>query len=109
MPWDRPLASGRPLWDELCLHYQSGVNEVRAWQKTWAALAGKIDSERHTHVEQLLRRQERDAVFWRDSCLLYFQTFSKRPLPAGVEPASQTLDVYRSFRLPYVPGDPAER
>lgn len=109
VPWERPLSSGRPLWDELCLHYQSGVNEVRAWQKTWAALADKIDSERHTHVEQLLRRQERDAVFWRDSCLLYFQTFSKRPLPAGVEPASQTLDDYRNFRLRYVPGDPAER
>ena len=109
MPWDRPLASGRTLWDELCLHYQSGVDEVRAWQKTWAALADKIDSERHTHVEQLLTRQERNAVFWRDGCLLYFQTFSKRPLPAGVEPARQPLEYFINFHLSYVPGDPAMR
>ena len=109
VPWGHPLASGRPLWDELCLHYQSGVDEVRTWQKTWAALVGKIDSERHTHVEQLLRRQERDAIFWRDGCLLYFQTFSKRPLPAGVEPATKPLEYYINFHLSYVPGDPTMR
>jgi len=107
VPWDRPLASGRTLWDELCLHYQSGVDEVRAWQKSWDALAGRIDPERHAFVASLLARQERDAAFWRDGCLLYFQTFSKRPLPAGVEPATQPLEYFVNFRLPYVPGDPA--
>jgi alpha-glucuronidase len=109
VPWDRPLASGRPLWDELCLHYQSGVDDVHAWQKTWSALAGRIDPERHALVASLLARQARDAAFWRDGCLLYFQTFSKRPLPAGVEPATQPLEYFINFRLPYVPGDPAMR
>jgi alpha-glucuronidase len=109
VPWDRPLASGRPLWEEIALHYQAGVDDVRAWRKTWAALAGRIDDERHTHVEQLLRRQERDAAFWRDGCLLYFQTFAKRPLPTGVEPAEYPLEYYRDFRLRYYPGNPGEK
>ncbi|MBP8961717.1 MAG: alpha-glucuronidase [Opitutaceae bacterium] len=107
VPWDRPLASGRTLWDELGLHYQRGVDEVRAWQAGWATLAGHIDSERHAHVASLLARQERDARFWRDGCLRYFQVFAKRPLPAGVEPATQPLEYFVNFRLEYVPGDPA--
>ncbi len=109
VPWDRPLASGRPLWEEIALHYQAGVGEVRAWQKTWAALAGTVDAERHTHVAALLKRQEADARFWRDGCLLYFQTFAKRPLPAGVEPAEHPLKYYRDFRLRYYPGNPGEK
>ncbi|HLP10093.1 MAG TPA: alpha-glucuronidase family glycosyl hydrolase [Opitutaceae bacterium] len=109
VPWDRPLASGRPLWDELCLHYQSGVEQVRAWRMTWASLRGQVDDERHALVAQLLARQERDAEFWRDGCLLYFQTFAKRPLPAGVESAAHPLEYYRDFRLRFAPGDPSAR
>ncbi|HNX94341.1 MAG TPA: alpha-glucuronidase family glycosyl hydrolase [Holophaga sp.] len=107
VPWGHPLASGRTLWDELCLHYQRGVNEVRTWQSSWAALAGRVDPERHAHVASLLARQERDARFWRDGCLLYFQGFAKRPLPAGVEAPTHPLEHYLKFRLEYVPGDPA--
>lgn len=109
VPWDHPLASSQTLWDELCVKYQKGVDEVRTWQKSWAALAGQIDAERHRHVTSLLRIQERDAQFWRDGCLLYFQTFSKQPLPVAVEPATQPLDYFINFRLRYVPGDPAMR
>ncbi len=109
VPWERPLASGRSLWNELCLHYQAGVDNVRDWRRDWAAIAGRIDHERHTHVEQLLRRQEKDAVFWRDGCLQYFRTFSRLPLPDGVELPAHALEYYRTFRLRYVPGDPAMR
>ena len=111
VPWDRRLRSGRTLWDELCLRYQRGVDTVRNWQKTWDALRGQegMDAERWTHVRALLARQEREAREWRDACLQYFQQFSKRPLPAGVEPPEHPLDHYRSIRLRYVPGNPGER
>jgi alpha-glucuronidase len=101
------FAATRPLWEEIALHYQAGVDGVRGWRKEWATIAGRIDHERHTHVGQLLRRQEMDAAFWRDGCLRYFQVFAKRPLPAGVEPATQPLEYFVNFRLEYVPGDPA--
>ncbi|XAE59331.1 hypothetical protein OH491_20665 [Termitidicoccus mucosus] len=106
VPWDHRLRSGRELWDELCLRYQSGVDAVRSWQAAWENLRSLIDNERHGHVAALLRIQERSAREWRDACLLYFQTFSRRPLPAGVEPPEYPLDHYKSIRLHYVPGTP---
>ena len=109
VPWDHQLKSGRTLWDELCLHYQAGVNEVRTWVDAWAALEGRIDQGRFVHVQTLLRRQEREARWWRDACLLYFQTFSQRPLPPGVEPPEHTLTYYKGINLRYVPGSPSEQ
>ena len=108
VPWDRKMKSGRTLWDELCSRYQQGVDEVRTIQREWDSLAGKIDVERHAHVQALLRRQESDARDWRDACLLYFQTFSKRPLPAGVEPPAHDLEYYKAVKLRYVPGHPGD-
>jgi alpha-glucuronidase len=96
VPWDHRLRSGRTLWDELALHYQRGVNWVRATRKQWEALRGTIDAERFEEVARKLAIQEQDAIVWRDACLLYFQTFSKRPLPAGVEKAAKTLDEYKA-------------
>jgi len=97
--WDQRLRSGRTLWDELALHYQRGVNWVRATRKQWEALKGTIDSERYEEVARKLSIQERDAVVWRDACLLYFQTFSKRPWPAGVEKAAKSLDEYKATSI----------
>lgn len=106
LPWDYQMRSGRPLWDEIALHYQRGVDTVRTWQKTWVTLQGKIDRERFEHVQALLRRQEHDARVWRDACLLYFQQFSKRPLPAGVEPPEHPLEHYKAIKIHFAPGHP---
>lgn len=99
VPWGYKMKSGRTLWDELALRYQSGVQWVRATRKTWAALDGAIDSERHAAVSKKFAIQERDAIWWRDACLLYFQTFAKRPLPTGVEPPAKTLKNYKAKSL----------
>ncbi|RXK54758.1 alpha-glucuronidase [Oleiharenicola lentus] len=101
--WDHKMKSGRTLWDELCLRYQQGVDEVRALRRDWDSLKGRIDEERFTHVAQRLARQEKEAINWRDSCLLYFQQFSKRPLPTGVEPATHPLEHYKQI-LRNMPG-----
>ena len=104
LPWDYKMRSGRTLWDEIARHYQAGVDSVRAWQTTWASLQGSIDPQQFAHVESLLRIQEREARHWRDACLLYFQQFSKRPLPAGVEPPEHDLEYYLNYQPAYVPG-----
>jgi alpha-glucuronidase len=104
VPWDRTMKSGRTLWDELCLTYQRGVDSVRGWQAAWASLKPYVDAERFAYVEALLRIQESEARHWRDSCLLYFQTFSRRPLPAGVESPEHDLEYYKNFRLGHMPG-----
>jgi alpha-glucuronidase len=99
LPWEHRMKSGRILWDELALHYQRGVDWTRSTRERWDTLAGVIDSERHAEVAKKLAIQERDAVWWRDACLLYFQTFSKRPLPKGVEKPAKTLEEYKAKSL----------
>jgi len=99
VPWDYRVRSGHTMWDELALHYQRGVDWTRTTRKEWGDLAGVIDSERHAEVAKKLAIQERDAVWWRDAVLLYFQTFSKRPLPAGVEKPAKTLEEYKAKSL----------
>ncbi|HKS40746.1 MAG TPA: alpha-glucuronidase family glycosyl hydrolase [Blastocatellia bacterium] len=99
VPWDYRMNSGQTMWDELALHYQRGVDWVRAARKDWSQLARVIDSERHAEIAKKLDIQERDAVWWRDAVLLYFQTFSKQTLPAGVEKPQKTLDEYKAQSL----------
>jgi alpha-glucuronidase len=97
--WNFMLKNGDSLWDALAFHYQSGVDWVRSTRATWAKLSGAIDPERHAAIAKKLAIQERDAVWWRDACLLYFQTFSKQPLPAGVEHPAKTLADYKAKAL----------
>jgi alpha-glucuronidase len=106
VPWDFHMRSGRILWDELCLRFQRGVDGVRGLRRDWDSLEGLVDAERFTHVQALLRRQESDACEWRDGCILYFQQFSRRAVPGGVDPPSHSLDYYESVRLHYMPGAP---
>jgi alpha-glucuronidase len=89
VPWDYRLTSGRTMWDDLCLHYQSGVDWVRQTQKTWDDLAGKLDPEEQQLVATKLAIQEKDAEHWRNVCLTYFKGFSKRPYPEHVDVVSE--------------------
>ena len=76
-----------------------------AWlQQQWNSVVGKIDGEQFLHVKSLLNIQHKEAIWWRNACLLYFQTFSKKPIPADYEQPDQTLDYYESLRFPYAPG-----
>jgi alpha-glucuronidase len=107
LPWDHKMKSGRSLWMELCLRYQQGVDGVRHMERDWDSLAGLVDAERFAHVRALLGQQERDARVWRDACTLYFQQFSKQPIPAGVEAAEHPLEYYEAIQLHYFPGTPS--
>jgi alpha-glucuronidase len=99
VPWNYRMRSGRTMWDEMALHYQRGVDWTRTARKKWDSLAGVIDADRHNHIAKKLAIQERDAAWWRDSVLLYFQTFSNRPLPEGVEKPTKTLEEFKATSL----------
>jgi alpha-glucuronidase len=98
LPWTHRMRSGRALWDELCAAYADGVARVRDMRRGWEALAGLIDGGRHQQVRDLLRIQESEAVWWRDACVLYFQTFSKMPLPEGYERPARTLEELEAIK-----------
>jgi alpha-glucuronidase len=102
--WDHKMNSGRTLWEELCHKYYAGVDSVAWLQRQWQSLEGKVDQEQFQHVKSLLNIQYKEAVWWRNACLLYFQTFSRQPLPPGYEAPDQTLEVYEILRFPYAPG-----
>jgi alpha-glucuronidase len=102
--WDRRMKSGRTLWEELVHKYYEGVKTVRRMRETWDSIEGLIDDERFELVRSLLKIQERDAVRWRDSCVLYFQTFSGKPIPDGFEPPEHDLEHYINLeKIIYVP------
>lgn len=101
LPWDYKMPSGKILWDELVAYYYKGVDEVRGMRKLWDSMEGKIDAERFNHVKQLLKVQEDEAIWWRDGCVLYFQTFSKRPIPSQYEHPQHTLEYYKRIPFPY--------
>ena len=105
VPWSYKTKSGRTLWDELCYKYNEGVDEVRWMQATWKNMEKYIDEERFNHVRMLLNTQEEEAVWWRNACLLYFQTFSKMPIPPQYEKPDHTLEYYESLHFPYAPGN----
>jgi alpha-glucuronidase len=104
IPWTYQMKSGRTLWDELCYTYNQGVQTVRQMQQTWDALASYVDPARFEHVRTLLKIQEQEAQWWRDACLLYFQTFSGLPIPPQYEQPSKTLEYYQNLKHYYVPG-----
>ena len=73
-------------------------------QSTWSNLKQYVDDDRFEQVKKLLVVQEKEAVWWRDACLLYFQTFSKMPIPANYEKPDHDLQYYKALKFPYAPG-----
>ena len=100
VPWDHRMKSGRTFWDELCHKYDEGVREARHFLTVWDAMQPYVDSQRFDEVQRKLRIQARDAEWWRDACLLYFQTFSQRPIPQDVEHPVHNLDEMMQFVIP---------
>ncbi|UYK77291.1 alpha-glucuronidase [Xanthomonas sacchari] len=105
VPWDHRMSSGRSLWDELVGRYTQGVRQVQTMQATWDGLRGKVDAERHAQVAAFLRIQLREAQWWRDASVAYFQSVSGRPLPAGEAAPPHPLAWYQALQFPSAPGD----
>ena len=100
VPWDRRMKSGRTFWEELCHKYDEGVRDTRRFLAVWDAMQPFVDRQRFDEVQRKLRIQTRDAEWWRDACLLYFQTFSHRPIPQDMEHPVHNLDEMMKFRIP---------
>lgn len=99
VPWDYKMKDGKTMWDELCYKYDSGVHQVRDYQKIWDQMEPYIDSQRFTEIQSKLKIQSKDAVWWKDACLLYFQTFSKMPIPYDIERPVHELEDLKKIKL----------
>src|SRR5690606_18141043 len=92
------------LWEELVHKYYHGVESVRWMQEEWNSVEGMIDHQRFEFVKALLEIQEKDAVIWRNSSVLYFQTFSEMPIPDRYEKPEHSLEYYKNLeKTRYIP------
>ena len=97
--WNHKMKSGRTFWDELCHKYDLGVHQTRQFLTIWDNMKPFVDAQRFDEVQRKLRIQTRDAVWWRDACLLYFQQFSKLPIPNDVEHPIHNLDEMMRYKI----------
>lgn len=100
VPWDYRMKNGDTMWNTLCRHYQHGCDEVDAMIADWKAVEADIpDKTLYADVMNRLEIQRKDAIWWKDACLLYFQQFSRQPFPADVKPATHTLEAMMQINL----------
>lgn len=104
VPWTHITTSGRTLWKELCFRYNAGVDTVMWMQKTWSSLKSDLDPERFRHVQMFLNIQLKEAIWWRDACLSYFQAVSGLPIPSNYQQPAFSIGYYKSLRFPFSPG-----
>ncbi len=103
--WNHKMKSNRTLWEELCYKYYNGAEKVKQMQNTWNSLKQFVDNDRFNQIKQLLSIQYEEAVWWRNACLLYFQTFSRKPIPAQYEQPDKSLEYYKGLKFPFAPGN----
>lgn len=99
LPWTYRMHSGETLWDALCHQYDQGVREAEAFAKIWKDMRPYVESNRHGAQQRLFDRQAKDAWWWRDACLLYFQQFSRLPLPLDSPLPRHSLDSLMRYHL----------
>jgi alpha-glucuronidase len=92
VPWNYIMKDGRTLWNDICYHYDKGVRQVREFQRIWDKAEPYVDTARFKAVQRKLRAQFLNAVLWKDACLLYFQQFSRMPIPYDIERPVHNLD-----------------
>lgn len=99
LPWNYTLRNGNDLWTELCYKYSSGVEAVKRFQKVWDDNKENVDQLRYLDVKDKFVIQVNEAIWWRDACLLYFQTFSQQPIPSELDCPIHQLDELKKLKF----------
>lgn len=97
--WNHTMSNGLSLWDNLCYSYDRGVSQAQDFVATWKSIKPYIDEERYKRQLTRFERQAKDAQWWRDACVLYFQTFSNRPLPPDSPKPMHSLEELMKYHL----------
>ena len=101
VPWTYRMPDGSTMWETLCRHYETGCRRAEAMKETWRRCEPDIaDKELHADVLARLTTQARDARWWAEACMLYFQQFHAMPLPDFVARPKHTLEQLKQICLP---------
>jgi alpha-glucuronidase len=104
LSWNHRMRSGRTLWQALVDRYTRGVDAVKKMRATWRGLKGDIDAGRYRKAAAFLAIQQREAQWWRDASIAYWQSLNGLPLPPGYTPPAHSLTYYESLKFPHAPG-----
>jgi alpha-glucuronidase len=104
VPWDHKLKSGHTVWEELVFRYDQGVTKVREMKAKWDAVIGMVEPETFRSVRDHLIIQQKEAQWWRDACLAYFQSRSQLAFPVGTIAPPHDVQYYKKLSYPYSPG-----
>ena len=91
--------SWESVWNLLCSKYDAGVKQAEGFAETWKAMKEYVDPERYQSQQRKFDRQAMDAWWWRDACLLYFQTFSNMPLTKNSPAPRFNLEDLQKYTL----------
>jgi len=73
------------------------VDAVQVMRDQWATVQGRLDTKRFNDVASFLQTQHYEARWWRDACLQYFASVSKRTVPAGYAAPAHDLSFYQNL------------
>lgn len=104
LPWSHRCQSGRSLWEELVYKYDKGLETAHEMKNKWDTVQGLVDADVFRSVRDHLIIQHKEAKWWRDACLAYFQSKSQLPFPQGVAPPPHDVNYYKNLNYPYSPG-----
>lgn len=105
LPWDYTIEStNRTLWNELVHRYYAGAQTIQDIAKQWDSLESVLDPLQFRQVQMAMDIQVKEAIWWRNACVLYFQQFSGKPIPAELPKPQKTLAEYQKMSFPHAPG-----
>ena len=102
--WQKKLSTGRTVWEEMIHRYDKGVGEAEMMLLDWNKLEKEIDKETFNSVNNHLKIQAKEALWWRDACLSYFQYVGDLSYPSGVRKPEHSFQYYKSLSFPFSPG-----
>ena len=100
VPWTHKMHNGETLWEALCHTYDHGVRQAEAFARIWNQMKPYVDAERYEAQKLNFDRQAKDAWWWRDACLLYFQQFSGMKLPLDCPAPKYKFENLQKYNLP---------
>lgn len=98
--WQETMKSGRSLWHELVHRYSLGVAAARAQAAQWQQVRLQVDVKRFDEIAEFLNIQAKEAQWWRDANLRYFEQFSRQRIPEQYEQPLHPLSHYRNLPCP---------
>jgi len=103
--WNQKTSTGKTVWESLSSQYHEGVVGAEHLLKQWKELEPKINPALWNQVHQRLQVQYKEAKWWRDACLRYFQSLHQLPFfPSNYEP-EHSLEYYQQLQFPFAPGN----